>query len=115
MAARPGSPEPHVCIPQCVWCDDQLCSPASPFSVDGLVVIQAELSRPQTPPPQDRLQILCTPPPSHPISALLELVPPCLASFSDSPHKAGDSRLIPETGCRGEERGVGWEGAGTPG
>lgn len=51
-------------------------------------------------------------PPPHPMSALLELAPPCLASFSDSPHKAGDSRLIPEAGCRGEETRGGGGGLG---
>ena len=112
MAARPGSPEPHVCIPQCVWCDDQLCSLASPFSVDGLVVIQAEPSRPQTPPPQDRLQALCTP--HHPIQYQHSLNW-CLLAWLLSPTlpiKLGTHALSQKQGVGARSGGLGGRGLG---
>lgn len=102
----------HICIPQCVWCDDQLYSPASPFSVDGLVVIQAEQSCPQTPPPQDRLQILCTP--HHPIQYQHSLNW-CLLAWLLSltlPVKLGTHALSQKQGVGARRQGLGGWGLG---
>lgn len=93
----------------------QLCGPAAPFAGGGLVAPWVERSCPHKPRTSGPATSSVHPRPPVQNQHSLEWAPPCLASFSDCPHNAGDSGHVPEAGCGGEEtagQGRGWASRG---